>query len=68
MMDDHFKSMILALEQNGLSRAEIAQQCRISTVTVWRLAAGIITAPTLKTARRVEEFHRSISPVKQKVV
>ena len=57
MLDDHFRSMIMALEQNGLSRAQIAQDTGISLVTVWRLAQGITIAPTAKTIRKLSDLH-----------
>jgi transcriptional regulator with XRE-family HTH domain len=68
MQDETFRSMIHGLERLGVSRNQIAQNCAVSRQTVWRLAEGRILIPTLPTARRIEDFYRHVSPVKQKRV
>jgi transcriptional regulator with XRE-family HTH domain len=66
MRQDHFSSMITALEASGVSRARIAKTCHISRATVWRLATGMTVVPTEKTVRRLSELHRRTNLVSRR--
>jgi hypothetical protein len=62
MHDDHFAAMIRGLERGGVSRNQIAQNCRISAVTLWRMAEIRDWKPGPVTLWRLEQLHRQSQP------
>jgi len=60
MQHERFQAMILALEENGVTRQQIVETTRLSHTTVWRLAELPDWRPTLTTARRISDMHRQV--------
>lgn len=51
---ERFAALIAGLEDQGLSRDDIAKQASLSTVTVWRYATQNVRQPSYQTAKRIE--------------
>jgi len=70
MRQDHFEGLVAALESQGMTRTEIAEQSGLSRATVWRVAVGDARRPSHETVERLVALNnfRSVSPMKQKRV
>jgi hypothetical protein len=67
---ERFAALIAGLEDQGLSRDDIAKQTRLSRATVWRYATQNVRSPHLHTATRIEQLAKKyavVSPMKQKI-
>lgn len=68
---EQFAALIAGIENQGISRTEIAYGARISRTTVWRFAEGAAHNPSFETVTRLVTYAEKVcvvSPVKQKRV
>jgi DNA-binding NarL/FixJ family response regulator len=53
---ERFAALIAGLEDQGLSRDDIARQSNLSPATVWRYATQNVRQPSYQTASRIESL------------
>jgi transcriptional regulator with XRE-family HTH domain len=56
MRREPFDTLIAGLEDQGISRTEIAQATGLSRDTIWRLATGTARQPYFQTIDRLQDF------------
>lgn len=72
MRHEPFDALIAGLEDQGISRTEIARGAGLSRDTVWRLATGTARQPYFDTIDRLQHFAQKaagspVRPIGQKM-